>query len=181
MIDWDAGPDAGEIPAGHCMIFNEVPEVTNCLIHACNYREDGAGTPMYNFVGDTRYSLIKQWCKPQNAGGQSPGVNGGFYIVHAVNNPEFARPSKAKRSSAHIAARNVTAEIMTIAEVEELIKEAERINLRGQKLNADVSKRQDDVSSFHFTSLLLPTHFFRLLGSTGLVPRTSSEETIAVK
>jgi hypothetical protein len=148
MIDWDAVPDAGEIPAGHYMIFNEVPEVTNCLIHACNYREVGAGTPMYNFVGAMRYSLIKQWCKPQNAGGQSPGVNGGFYIVHAVN-PEFARPSKPKRSGAHIAARNVTAEIMTIAEVEELIGRAQRINLKEQKLNTDVSKRQDDVSSFH--------------------------------
>lgn len=121
MIGWDAGPDAGEIPAGHCMIFQEEPEVTNCLIHACNQHEDGAGTPMYNFVGATRYSFIKLCCKSQNAGGQSPGVNGGFYIVHAVNNPELARPSKAKRSGAHIAARNVTAEIMTIAEAEELI------------------------------------------------------------
>jgi hypothetical protein len=138
-IPWDDN-DESRIADGACESFNDPGDTGNCIISACNDRGDGVSQPLNVFSGPTNYGLIKQWCKPDNTGGQAP-VNSNWYVV-AVNNPNYSPPSAAKRA----AMGKFGSKVMTIEETKALWEEAKQVNVdnltpRGSALHKRVSPR----------------------------------------
>jgi hypothetical protein len=69
------------------------------------------------------YKIITDYCKPDDAGGQSPG-EGGYEISYVENNPDTKPASRVARS----AKRELNYTLMTIAEAAERRQRAANIN-----------------------------------------------------
>jgi hypothetical protein len=139
-IDWTEGElpgDPAPIPDGQCKIFSTGDNSGNCLVKACNNRGDGAGQPLNVFSGPTYYGIIKQWCEPDDAGGQSP-YQGKPTFIEVTNNPDYKPASRAKRA----AAAEVVSKMVTIEESEALTQRAKEVNGFSK-----LRQRQDGVSS----------------------------------
>ncbi|KAF2828115.1 hypothetical protein CC86DRAFT_405127 [Ophiobolus disseminans] len=125
LIDWKTGNEGLMVPDRECLTFVEPPgNVGNCMIAACNERGDGARQPMNTFAGPTSYGLIKQWCEPDKAGGQSPGP-GASNIVMALNNPDYAPSRRVRRATRG----GLVVKQMTIEEFKALVEKAKQVNI----------------------------------------------------
>jgi len=88
--------------------------------------------------------MVKQWCKPDNAGGQAPV--GYPQAVKAVNNPNYSgAPSNAKRAMMG----KLASVAMTKEESEEFLERAKQANVKRltPRGSAPLHKRVSDRTS----------------------------------
>lgn len=122
-VDWSDN-DESRVKDGFCERFYEAGNVGNCVISACNNRGDGVSQPLNVMAAPTNYGLVKDYCKPDGAGGEAP--IGSSHSIIATNNANYApsTPSRVKRA----AVGSITSEIVTIEEVRELAEQAKQAN-----------------------------------------------------
>jgi hypothetical protein len=150
-IQWKAGDDgtgdAAPITDGHCGTWLISGNTGNCVVQACNNRGDGHAEALNVFNGHTYYGIVKQWCGPDDAGGQAPWPGKPTYIG-VYNNPDYKPASRVKRA----ALGEVVYQMMTIAEADALVEKAKQAVPTPSKL-----RQRDDVKSSSFNSGILLT------------------------
>jgi len=175
-IDWTTGDEGIKVADGQCAQFDVLQDngtPANCMIQACNQRGDGASQPMNVFNGPTEYGLLKQWCKPDGAGGNAP--DGGPVIVVALNNPEFQPPSSVKRATGG----KIRAKTVTIEEHKAIVEKARQASVKPVPApSSRLLKRVSIRTSYSSLHLLANAILNRKAGKT-LVPRRTSEATSA--
>lgn len=129
-IDWS--DPTKDVPDDKCRWWKNLDDSGNCMIGACNARGDGSEAPLGIFDGPRYYSVIKEMCAPDDAGGRSPVGSPTF--VRANNNPDYVPSSRVKRAIAG----DVETLVLSIAESEALIARA-----RQGRQGTGLDKRQD--------------------------------------
>lgn len=127
-LDWNQGYWGPEITDGNCIVWTEPGDVGNCAIAACNSRGDGGVSYMNSFNGPTSYGLIKQWCKPDNAGGTATPDY--YATIKASNNPSY----KPGRAAFRAVRGQVVSRVMTIEEFNAFEEKGKEVN--GENLRA---------------------------------------------
>lgn len=81
---------------------------------------------MNELPAKTNYGLVKQWCEPMGAGGQSPANNDGW-VARATNDADSFAPQK--RSTRRSAGGKVTSKLVSIGEFEEYCERAKNATI----------------------------------------------------
>jgi hypothetical protein len=136
MVNWREAPHNGgsPIPDGNCIVFtdpSQTGQAANCAISVCNTRGDGQDTYLNVVTGPTHYERVKEYCKPDESGGRSPGSAAGsnHYIAASATPENYAR-RRTIRSVSRSTKSQLRVESMTMEEMEDFWERARNATAR---------------------------------------------------